>query len=62
MRRDEFPIVDKYLKDVLEDIKAELTKDYVDDNPDNFRYTTIMLKDVLAIINKHIRGKADDNK
>ena len=39
---------------VIEDIKAELTKDYVDDNPDNFRYTTIMLKDVLDIIDKHI--------
>lgn len=39
---------------VIEDIKAELTKDYVDDNPDNFRYTTVMLKDVLAIIDKHI--------
>ena len=42
---------------VIEDIKAELTKDYVDDNPDNFRYTTVMLKDVLAIIDKHISGK-----
>lgn len=41
------------LDSVIEDIKAELTKDYVDDNPDNFRYTTVMLKDVLAIIDKY---------
>ena len=50
-------VENKYFDSVIEDIKAELTKDYVDDNPDNFRYTTVMLKDVLAIIDKHISGK-----
>ena len=45
---------------VIEDIKAELTKDYVDDNPDNFRYTTVMLKDVLAIIDMYISGKENE--
>ena len=54
-------IEQEHIKELLEDIKAELTKDYVDDNPDNFRYTTVMLKDVLAIIDKHI-GKAESEE
>ena len=40
--------------EIIEDIKAELTKSYVDNKPSNFRYTRVMLKDVLEIINKHI--------
>ena len=44
---------------VIEDIKAELTQNYVNDNPNNFRYTTVQLSDVLNIIDKHTKGDTD---
>lgn len=60
MRRDEFPIVDKYLKDVLEDIKAEIKQGvshFAHENGD----ITYGLKIAESIIDKHI-GKGDSEE
>ena len=43
----------------IEDIRAELLKDYVDDNPQNFTVAIVNLKDVIEIIDKH-RGKEQE--
>lgn len=41
---------------VLQEIRAELTKHYVDPyNRNAFRYTTVSLLDVLDLIDKHIK-------
>ncbi len=42
--------------DDLQEIRAELTKNYVDPNNRNaFRYTAVSLLDVLDLIDKHIK-------
>ncbi len=41
----------------IEDIKAELLKGYVDDNPKAYEYTIVPLKEVLEIIDKHTKGE-----
>lgn len=57
MRRDEFPIVDKYLKDVLEDIKADIHYE-VEMHEDGEWYMSE--KNIMFIIDKYINGKENN--
>ena len=42
--------------DALQEIRAELTKSYVDPyNRNAFRYTTVSLLEVLDLIDKHLK-------
>lgn len=56
----ELPAVDAIPRDRIEQIKAELTKDYVNDNPKNFTYTTVKLKEVLDIIDKYTKEQNNE--
>ena len=66
MRKDEFPIVDKFVKesinDVLDKIKAEIESKY-ESIPDTFHHYetgfTDALEWVLSVIDKH---KAEEDK
>lgn len=47
--------------EVLQEIRDELTKHYVDPyNRNAFRYTTVSLLDVLDLIDKHIKEGRND--
>jgi len=47
--------------DALPEIRAELTKAYVDPYDRNaFRYTTVSLLEVLDLIDKHTSGKENN--
>ena len=59
MRRDEFPIVDKYVEKeinkVLDDIKTEIQAYFMVKN--NFKHLSYDVeRDMLDIINRHMKG------
>ena len=54
----EQPTIQAVPIEVLQEIRAELTKHYVDPyNRNAFRYTTVSLLEVLDLIDKHINNR-----
>ena len=65
MRRDEFPLVDKHVKNevnaVLDKIRAEIERINPYDYPRDERTAQRMLDKVLEIIDKY-KGEQDENE